>query len=70
MEYLYFIDNKLDFRGCICSIRDMYEVGSAVMISLFNDENDFVITAVVNETYINDVLQTSADMIIETLSNG
>lgn len=69
MENLFFADYKLDFRGCICSIRDMYDIGNAVMIHVYNEENDFVITAVANQTTINDVLQTSSEMIIETLSN-
>lgn len=43
---------------------------NSVTIRLKNDEYDWGTSLVVNETTINGVLQTSADMIIETLSNG
>lgn len=43
---------------------------NTVTMLLRNEEYDWGTSAVENETIINDVLQTSADMILETLSNG
>ncbi len=43
---------------------------NSVSIRLRNDQYDFGILAIVNETIINGIIQTSADMIIETISNG
>lgn len=43
---------------------------NSVTMMVRNQEYNWVTSAVENETTINDVLQTSADMIIETLSNG
>jgi hypothetical protein len=43
---------------------------NSVTMMVRNQEYNWVTSAVENETTINDVLQTSADMIIETLTNG
>lgn len=41
-----------------------------VYVRLQNESNDFITYLMINETTINGVLQTSAQMIIDTLSNG
>ena len=43
---------------------------SSVSLYLINKEYNWGTTAIANETKINGIVQTSADMIIETLSNG
>lgn len=43
---------------------------NSVTMLLRNDEYNWGTTAVENETTINGVLQTSAQMIFDTLSNG
>lgn len=43
---------------------------NSVAIYFKNEEYNWGTSAVENETIINGVLQTSADMIIETLTNG
>lgn len=43
---------------------------NSVTMLVRNDEYNWGTTAVENETTINGVLQTSAQMIIDTLSNG
>jgi len=54
-----------------------YEISSIDLISdeiaylnLFNDKYNFTYGVVANETTINGVLQTSAQMIIDTLTNA
>ncbi len=69
MEYIGLIDNKLIYRGLELTYSNLVEIGDAVNIDVKNDENDFAITLVANETSINDVIQTSAQMIIDTLNN-
>lgn len=41
-----------------------------VYVGIENDVYNYIIVLVANETTINGVLQTSAQMIIDTLSNG
>lgn len=41
-----------------------------VYVGVQNDVYNYIIVLVANETSINGVLQTSAQMIIDTLSNG
>lgn len=43
---------------------------NSVTIMLRNDQYNWVTSAIVDETKINGVLQTSAQMIIDTLTNG
>lgn len=70
MEIIFINNSLLTYRGQTYRIGTMSIIGDAVMVQLIDNESDFNITLVSNETTINDVLQTSADMIIETLSNG
>lgn len=68
MDKLIFIDDILTYRGQNLYCGESYIEGDAVVINLKNDDNDFYAILVANETIINGVLQTSADMIIQTLS--
>ena len=43
---------------------------NAVTMLLRNEQYDWGTTAVVDQTTINGVLQTSVDMILDTLTNG
>jgi hypothetical protein len=70
MEYIGLIDNKLIYRGLELTYSNLVEIGDAVNIDVKNDDNDFAITLVANETTINDVLQTSAQMIYDTLTSN
>ena len=67
---LIFTDNLLTFKDKQFKCGQSYIQGSACIINLLNDNNDFDVILVENETTINGVLQTSAQMIIDTLSNG
>jgi hypothetical protein len=70
MEIIFINNSLLTYRGQSYQIGIMSIIGDAVMVQLIDSESDFNITLVSNETTINDIVQTSADMIIETLSNG
>lgn len=43
---------------------------NSVMVMLRNEQYNWVTSAIVDETKINGVLQTSVDMILDTLANG
>jgi hypothetical protein len=70
MEYIGLIYDKLIYRGLELTYSNLVEIGDAVNIDVKNDDNDFAITLVANETTINDVLQTSAQMIYDTLTSN
>ena len=70
MELILFKNNVMTYREQLYQVGVMSVIGDAAMIQIINDKADCNITLVANETTINDVIQTSADMIIETLSNG
>jgi len=70
MEQLIFIDNQLTYRGFQYSVGNTQDVNDAVFVNLIYEDSDFTITLVANETSINGIIQTSAQMIIDTLSNG
>lgn len=70
MENIIFINNILTFRGQDFSCGNSYILDDLVIINLINIDNDFNAILVPYETSINDVIQTSAQMIIDTLSNG
>ena len=48
----------------------MISAPNSVTMLVRNDEYNWGTTAVENETTINGILQTSAQMIIDTLTNG
>jgi hypothetical protein len=70
MEELTFLDNQLNYRGQFYQVGDSMIMDDVVLTNLFDAENNFNVILVANETTINGVLQTSAQMIIETLTNA
>ena len=71
MEEITFINNIITYRGYDYSI-GFIEPGSDIsaLVNLVNEPYTFTVALIENETIINGVLQTSAQMIIDTLSNG
>lgn len=70
MIELYFFDNILNWNGDLFQIKDFYTDGDLnANVNLFNEGNDFWVLFLANETKINKVLQTSSQMIMETLSS-
>jgi hypothetical protein len=70
MEYLIFENNLLEFRNQYYKVEVAEYYEGYCRLNLINEENNIVILLGSNETTINGVLQTSAQMIIDTLSNG
>jgi len=70
MEILTFIDNIMTFRGQEFTCGESYFEGDAAIINIKNDLNDCFVIFVSNHTSINGVIQTSAQMIIDTLANA
>jgi hypothetical protein len=70
MEKINLKDNKLIYRGQELTYGNYIIIGNAVNIDVNNDLNDCTITLVENETTINDVIQTSAQMIYDTLTSN
>jgi hypothetical protein len=70
MEEITIINGLLNYRGQEYNYSYYMQMDTAVFIRLYNDYDDFMVTVVANEVSINGTLQTSAQMIIDTLSNG
>lgn len=71
MINLTYINNILVFDDINYSIGDIFKIGDdQVCVQLYNDIYNSMYQFVAYDTTINDVIQTSADMIIETLKNG
>lgn len=70
MEYLIFENNIFEFRNQYYKVELAEYYEGYCRLNLINDDNNIVILLGSNETTINGVLQTSAQMIIDTLSNG
>ena len=70
MEELTFLDNQLNYRGQFYQVGDSMIMDDVVVTNLFDAENNFNVIIVANQTSINGVIQTSAQMIIDTLSNA
>lgn len=70
MEELTFLDNQLNYRGQFYQVGDSMIMDDVVVTNLFDAENNFNVILVANQTSINGVLQTSAQMIIDTLTNA
>ena len=70
MEEITLINGQLTYRGQTYNYSGMTEINTAVNIALLYEDSEFEVTVVANEVSINGVLQTSAQMIIDTLSNG
>lgn len=70
MEEILFENGILTYRGYTYSVGYLDKNEDEIAyVNLINDPYTFTIALVANETMINGVLQTSADMIIQTLSN-
>lgn len=71
MEEITFINNIVTYRGYDYLI-GFVELGSDIsaIVNLVHDPYTFNIALVANQTTINGVLQTSAQMIIDTLTNA
>jgi len=70
MEEITIINGLLNYRGHEYNYSYSMQMDTAVFIRLYNDYDDFMVTVVANEVTINGILQTSAQMIIDTLTNG
>jgi hypothetical protein len=70
MEELTYLDNQLNYRGQFYQVGDSMIMDDAVFLNLFDTENNFKVIIVANQTSINGVIQTSAQMIIDTLTNA
>jgi hypothetical protein len=70
MEEITFINNIITYRGYNYSI-GFVELGSDIsaIVNLVNDPYIFNVGLFANQTTINGVLQTSPEMIVETLSS-
>ena len=71
MDIITQTKDKIIYRGID------YTVGSAevtsditVLVNIYNDDYNPTIALVANETIINDVLQTSVEMLYKTITNG
>jgi len=71
MIELIFTNSLLSWDGNLFQVVDSYADGVInANLSLVNDENNFWVLFLANETTINGVIQTSAQMIIDTLTNA
>jgi len=70
MEELTYLDNQLNYRGQFYQVGDSMIMDDVVVTNLFDTENNFNVILVANQTSINGVIQTSAQMIIDTLNNA
>jgi len=70
MEELTYLDNQLNYRGQFYQVGDSMIMDDVVVTNLFDTENNFNVIIVANQTSINGVIQTSAQMIIDTLTNA
>jgi hypothetical protein len=70
MEELIYNGNELNYRGQFFQIGESANLEDTVLLNLYDSESNFNIILVANETSINGVIQTSAQMIIDTLTNA
>lgn len=70
MVELIIENNKIEFRGQWFDIVSSKLDGGYCLVNLVNQDNDLIVCFGGGETIINGTLQTSAQMIIDTLSNG
>lgn len=68
MEELIYVDSKLEYRGFWYSVGQGSSMDDLCIINIYEGEYNFDIVLVANETTINGILQTSAQMIIDTLN--
>jgi hypothetical protein len=71
MIELIFTNNLLSWRNNLFQVVDSYADGEInCNLNLVNQDNNFWVLFQGNETSINGVIQTSAQMIIDTLTNA
>jgi hypothetical protein len=71
MIELIFANSLLSWNGNLFQVVDSYADGEInANLNLVNEDNNFWVLFLANETTINGVLQTSAQMIINTLTNA
>ena len=70
MEDITIINGLLTYRGQEYNYNYNSDIDTLVFIRLYDDIHDGLVTVVANEVSINGIVQTSAQMIIDTLSNG
>lgn len=63
-------NNEMIFRGVALNYDIHLIDDDGVYVRLYNEVNDFITYLIANEVSINGVIQTSVQMIIDTLSNG
>jgi len=70
MEEITISNGLLTYRGLEYNYSYHSQIDTLVFIRLYDDIHDGLVTVVANEVSINGIIQTSAQMIIETLNNG
>jgi hypothetical protein len=68
MTELYHNNSILSYMGVDFQISGMEISSNGVFVNCTNAQNDFWMLLIENETIINGVLQTSSQMIYDTLS--
>lgn len=68
MEIVTFVDGWMTYRDCVVQIESMFTEDNICYVHVINEQNDFSLILVADNTIINGVLQTSAQMIYDTLS--
>jgi len=71
MEVINQTGDKIVYRGIEYSVLSA-EISSdiVVLVQVYNTEYNPTIALVANKTIINDVLQTSVEMLYKTITNG
>jgi hypothetical protein len=70
MEEITISNGILTYRGLEYNYSYDSHIDTMVFIRLYDDIHDGLVTVVANEVSINGIVQTSAQMIFDTLSNG
>jgi hypothetical protein len=71
MIELIFANSLLSWRNNLFQVVDSYTDGEInANLNLMNEDNNFWVLFLANETSINGVIQTSSQMIIDTLTNA
>ena len=71
MVELLYKNQILEYKGDFYTIVSLDRIDdNLVHVHIMNQIYNSIIALVANDTIINGIIQTSADMIIETLSNG
>jgi hypothetical protein len=71
MEVITQTGDKIVYRGIEYTVASA-EISSdiVVLVQVYNTDYNPTIALVANETIINDVLQTSVEMLYKTITNG